>query len=460
MADESRKSEAAQPKIDVDELVASVDTGARDVPGMVGKFVAALAFVWSAFQLYIASGVPFWVTQTFHFNAVFNNSEARFVHLAFAMALATFAYPLLKSSPRHRIPIYDWIIAVLGASSCLYLLVFKDDIANRAGLPTTADLVFSSIGMITIALSVYRSLGLPMLVVASVFVFYVFFGHVDWLPDVLRWKGASFGKAMWHFWMQTEGVFGVALGVSATMIFLFVLFGALLEKAGAGNYFIKLAFALLGHLRGGPAKAAVVASALSGLYSGSSIANVVTTGTFTIPLMKRTGFAPEKAGAVEVASSTNGQLTPPVMGAAAFLISEFTGISYTDIIRHAALPAAISYIALVYIVHLEALKLGLKGMEKPPARVAAMQSLIGFLTGFLGIAIIGVAVYYGLGWIKVVFPGMTIWTAAALFGIGYLVLCWMASRHPDLEMDDPNSPLQVLPYPGDVAITGYYFLLP
>ena len=141
--------------------------------------------------------------------------------------------------------------------------------------------------------------------------------------------------------MQNEGVFGVALGVSASLIFLFVLFGSILEKAGAGNYFIKIAFALLGHLRGGPAKAAVVASAMSGLYSGSSIANTVTTGTFTIPLMKRTGFSPEKAGAVEVASSTNGQLTPPVMGAAAFLIAEFTGISYTDILKHALVPALV-----------------------------------------------------------------------------------------------------------------------
>lgn len=446
--------------IDVDDLVASVDSGARDVPGMVGKFMAALAFVWSAFQLYIASGVPFWVSQTFGINAVFNGSEARYMHLAFAIALATFAYPLFKNSPRDRIPLYDWIIAILGASACLYLLVFKDDIAGRAGLPTTADLVFSSIGMITIALSVFRSLGLPMLIVASVFVFYVFFGHVEWLPDVIQWKGASFGKAMWHFWMQTEGVFGVALGVSATMIFLFVLFGSLLEKAGAGNYFIKLAFALLGHLRGGPAKAAVVASAMSGLYSGSSIANTVTTGTFTIPLMKRTGFSPEKAGAVEVASSTNGQLTPPVMGAAAFLIAEFTGISYTDIIRHALVPALISYIALVYIVHLEALKLGLKGLEKPPARMTAIQKAIGFLTGFIGIAVLGMLVYYVLGFVRSAMPDMTIWSAAGMFTIAYVVLAGFASRYPDLEMDDPNAPLEVLPRASEVAVTGLYFLLP
>jgi TRAP transporter 4TM/12TM fusion protein len=331
------------------------------------------------------------------------------------LVLAMLAYPLFKTSARDRVPLYDWALAFLGAASCLYLWFFKDSIADRAGLPTSTDLLMSAIGMASLAIAVYRALGLPLVIVASVFVFYVFFGHHDFMPEAIQWKGASFSKALWHFWMQTEGVFGVALGVSASMIFLFVLFGSLLEKAGAGNYFIKCAFALLGHLRGGPAKAAVVASALSGLYSGSSIANVVTTGTFTIPLMKRTGFAPEKAGAVEVASSTNGQLTPPVMGAAAFLIAEFTGISYPELLKHAFLPAVISYIALVYIVHLEALKLGLKGLERPTPLGTAAQRLSGVLLGFIGMAVLAGAVYYGLGWIKTAFPGMGFWSAVVLF---------------------------------------------
>ncbi|MDW2288573.1 TRAP transporter large permease subunit, partial [Vibrio sp. 1562] len=175
-----------------------------------------------------------------------------------------------------------------------------------------------------------------------------------YMPDVIAHKGASLGKAMSHLWLTTEGVFGVALGVSTSFVFLFVLFGAMLERAGAGAYFIKVAFSLLGHMTGGPAKAAVVASGLSGLVSGSSIANVVTTGTFTIPLMKRVGFPGTKAGAVEVAASTNGQLTPPIMGAAAFLMVEYVGISYVEVIKAAILPALISYIALIYIVHLEA----------------------------------------------------------------------------------------------------------
>ncbi|PVB61432.1 TRAP transporter permease [Labrenzia sp. 011] len=446
--------------VDVDMMVAEVETGARSAAGAAGKFILALAFVWSCFQIYIASNIPYVLTELTGVNVVFNNQEARQFHLAFALALAMLAYPLFKTSPRDRIPLYDWVLALLGASSCLYLFVFKEEIANRAGLPTTADIAFSILGMVSLGIAVYRSLGLPLVIVASVFVFYVFFGHASFMPDAIQWKGASLGKAMWHYWMQSEGVFGVALGVSASMIFLFVLFGSLLEKAGAGNYFIKLAFALLGHLRGGPAKAAVVASALSGLYSGSSIANVVTTGTFTIPLMKRTGFSPEKAGAVEVASSTNGQLTPPVMGAAAFLISEFTGISYPELIKNAFLPAVISYIALVYIVHLEALKLGLEGMKRPTVTATIARRLSGVLFGFLAMCVLAAVVYYGLGWIKVVFPNLTFTAAALICLAAYVLLAMVAARHPDLEMDDPNAPIEELPRAWDVAVTGFYFLLP
>lgn len=449
-----------QDDVDVDMIVAEVESGARSAKGIAGKFILALAFTWSLFQLFIASNVPYIIAEQTGVNMVFNSQEARQVHLAFALALAMLAYPLFKGSPRDRVPVYDWALAIIAALTCLYLLWFKESIAGRAGLPTTADLVMSSIGMMVLALAVFRALGLPLVIVASVFVFYVFFGHMSFMPEAIQWKGASLGKAMWHFWMQTEGVFGVALGVSASMIFLFVLFGSLLERAGAGNYFIKLAFALLGHLRGGPAKAAVVASALSGLYSGSSIANVVTTGTFTIPLMKRTGFSAEKAGAIEVASSTNGQLTPPVMGAAAFLISEFTGVSYPELIKHAFLPAIISYIALVYIVHLEAMKLDLKGLKKPTTTLTVAQKMSNFFLGFIFMAALAAFVYYGLGWIKTVFPEMTFTAAVSLFLLSYLVLIRLSAKHPDLEMDDPDSPLEVLPKAWDVAITGFHYLLP
>ena len=444
-----------------EDFVAQVDTGGRNPDNWQGKLILWLAFIWAVFQLYIASNVPFWMAEHTGLKwMVVTNSDARRIHFAFALVLAAMAFPLFKSSSRKHIPWYDWILIALSIVVSLYVVVFREAIAVRAGLPTTGDLVISSVGMLVLASAIYRSLGLPLMIVGMVFVAYVFFGDSRNLPEVMQWKGASFGKAMWHFWMQGEGVFGVALAVSTSLIFLFVLFGAILEKAGAGNYFIKIAFALLGHLRGGPAKAAVVASAMSGLYSGSSIANVVTTGTFTIPLMKRTGFPAEKAGAVEVASSTNGQLTPPVMGAAAFLIAEFTGIAYTDIIKHALVPALISYIALVYIVHLEALKMELKGLPKHPSTMTLANKLIGFLTGFIGIAALGAAVYYGLGWIKTAMPDSAFLIVCIGTSVAYVFLLWIAAQRPDLVIDDPNAPITELPKAGDVARTGYYFILP
>ena len=442
------------------ELVAQVDVGARNPVGWERAVVIGLAFAWSLFQLYIASPLPFWLQANTGLPFVVPGTDARLFHLAFGLALAALAYPLMKSGPTGHIPWYDWLLAAAGVWACLYINVFRDEIATRAGLPTTGDMVISSMGMLVLAVAVWRALGLPLLIVASVFVLYVFFGDAAWLPDAIQWKGASFGKATWHYWMQNEGVFGVALGVSASLIFLFVLFGAILEKAGAGNYFVKIAFALLGHLRGGPAKASVIASAMSGLYSGSSIANTVTTGTFTIPLMKKTGFSAEKAGAVEVASSTNGQLTPPVMGAAAFLIAEFTGVQYSEIIKHAALPALISYIALIWIVHLEAMKLGLKGLPraKPPAPLA--RAMLGFLTGFLGGAAVFGLAHWSLGWVKDAAPGWSFHMAIAICFAAYVGLVALAARKPDLVLDDPNAPILELPDSREVAVTGFYYLIP
>jgi TRAP transporter 4TM/12TM fusion protein len=316
------------------------------------------------------------------------------------------------------------------------------------------DLVVAVIGLILLLEATRRALGPPLMVVATVFIIYTFAGQH--MPEVIAHKGASLVKGMTHYWLTTEGVFGVALGVSTGMVFMFVLFGSLLESAGAGNYFIRTAFAGLGHMRGGPAKAAVVSSAMTGLVSGSSIANVVTTGTFTIPLMKKVGFTPEKAGAVEVASSTNGQLTPPVMGAAAFLMVEYVGISYIEVIKHAFLPAIISYIALVYIVHLEACKMGLKGMAKRKTKTLA-QTLLTFVATLLIFIVIGAATYYGLGWIKTVAGDATIYIVCVLLFGAYLTLLYLACRVPELEM---TTEITELPPLGATAQAGYYFLLP
>ena len=218
----SSQSDGKTADIDLEDLVASTDTGSRNARGPVGGFLAGLALVWSLFQLYISSDIPYTLTDIFRelfgvstSSFVFNSDEARAVHLAFALSLAAFSYPLFRNSPRDRVPWYDWSLAAAGVACCLYLIVEKESIAYRAGLPTTGDLVVSTIGLVVLMLATWRSLGLPLVAVASVFLIYVFFGDQPFIPEVIQWKGASYGKAMWHFWMQTEGVFGVALGVSA-----------------------------------------------------------------------------------------------------------------------------------------------------------------------------------------------------------------------------------------------------
>ncbi|MEO1292071.1 MAG: TRAP transporter permease [Pseudomonadota bacterium] len=453
---------AAGQSSSAQDLVAEADTGARAPADWQGRVIIWLCILWSVFQLYISSKAPGVLAQLTGFSDFANIvAQARFVHLAFALALATFAFPLTSSAPRDRIPLYDWLIAFLGVAACLYLIVFRFEIADRPGLWSTTDIAVSTIGMVVLLISVYRSLGLPLMIIAMLFLALALFGgNFDWIRNITNYGGASYAKAMGHYWMQTEGVFGVALGVSTTMIFLFVLFGALLEKAGGGNWFIKVAIALLGALRGGPAKASVLSSALTGMISGSSIANTVTTGTFTIPLMKRIGFPSEKAGAVEVASSTNGQLTPPVMGAAAFLMVEYVNIPYIDVVKHAFLPAVISYIALLYIVHLESLKMRLEGLEKRGRRIGVPMILLLFLSGFI---VMGVLAYLVIGLrllLEPMLPGASVYPALFLLGVAYLLLVWLASRYPDIEVDDPNARVVEAPRLTPTLIGGLYFALP
>ncbi len=434
----------------VHEMVAEVDTGGRKPHGAISRNV--LFFVplaWTIFQLWYASPLPF-ILNIF----VLNDTEARSIHLAFATFLAYTAFPTLKSSPKKFIPIQDWLIAFVAAFCAAYIYIFYSELSARPGKPTTVDLFVAVAGLIFLLEATRRALGPPLMIVAAVFLLYTFAG--PYMPDVIAHRGASLIKGMSHFWLSTEGVFGVALGVSTGMVFMFVLFGSLLEAAGAGNYFIRTAFAGLGHMRGGPAKAAVLSSAMTGLVSGSSIANVVTTGTFTIPLMKKVGFSAEKAGAVEVASSTNGQLMPPVMGAAAFLMVEYVGISYIEVIKHAFLPAVISYIALIYIVHLEACKMGLKGLPRRKA-FSFGRSLMTFLFVALGLVIIGGFTYYGLGWIKTVAGDAALWIICVLIMVAYLVLIFIACRVPDLEV---TTEMTELPPLGATAQAGYYYLLP
>jgi TRAP transporter 4TM/12TM fusion protein len=438
-------------EVDVNQLVSDSDTGGRSPGPMVARLLLVVAIAWSLFQLWIASPLPFSTGIL-----VFNDTQTRAIHLAFAVFLAFMAYPAFSGSPRDRVPVLDWIFALVGAFCAGYLFVFYRELATRPGQPTTQDLVVAVTGLVLLLEATRRALGLPMVIVALVFLGYTFAG--PHMPDLIAHKGASLNRAMSHQWLTTEGVYGVALGVSSGFIFLFVLFGSLLDKAGAGNYFIKSAFALLGHMRGGPAKAAVVSSAATGIISGSSIANVVTTGTFTIPLMKRVGYRGDQAGAVEVSSSVNGQIMPPVMGAAAFLMVEYVGIPYTQVMKHAFLPAVISYIALFYIVHLEALKAGLEGLPRRAGSTFG-QRLLSFATTVSGFLVLAGVVYYGIGWIKGVLGGGAIVAVAVLLLAAYLALLWIGSRQPPLALDDPNAPVFELPETAPTLKSGLHYLL-
>ena len=438
--------------VQLHDLVEEADSGARHPVGLPGKALFAVPLLWSLFQLWYASPLPFELGF-----GVFNDTEARSIHLAFALFLAFTAFPARKRSPREFIPVADWLFAAAGAFSAAYLYLFYEELAGRTGAPLGIDLAVGVCGMLLLLEAARRTLGPPLMVVAAIFLIYTFAG--PWMPEVIAHKGQSLTKVLSHQWLTTEGVFGVALGVSTSFVFLFVLFGALLEQAGAGNWFIQSSFALLGHLRGGPAKAAVVASATTGLISGSSIANVATTGTFTIPLMKRVGFPAPKAGAIEVAGSTNGQLTPPVMGAAAFLMIEYVGISYLEVIQHAILPALISYIALLYIVHLEAVKAGMQGLPKPNRATPAqtLATLAGVVTG---LCLIGLAVYYGIGWIKeVAGPWALTLVGSGILAV-YVALLRYSTRFPELKLDDPEEELRHLPETGPTLKSGLHFLLP
>jgi len=366
LKDLAEHREATPPKeetlLEEEKLISNLE-GQRDFDKSQWQYwlISIVAFLWSTYQIYVV------IIPT---NTVFIRS----IHLAFAVFLGFIMYAMYKSKVlKSKITWYDFVLGIFGVTVTLYQFIAYNDLANRSGAWIPLD-VFVGIGVILILLEASRRiLGIALPIIAILFLIYDHFGR--YMPDLIAHKGASINKIVGQMVLTTEGIYGVPLGVSAGFVFLFVLFGGLLERAGAGEYFINLAYALLGKYDGGPAKASVAASGLMGIISGSSIANTVTTGTFTIPLMKKLGFPGHKAAAVEVAASTNGQLMPPIMGAAAFIIAEFLGLAYTDVILAAFIPAFVSYFALFYIVHLEAKKLGIKG-ENPANLPKALNVFI------------------------------------------------------------------------------------
>jgi TRAP transporter 4TM/12TM fusion protein len=457
MTDEPERRGGRQFSDDeLQDLVASTDSGARSPDNRaVALLISGTALVWSLYQLWIAQP-QLWFGQ---YLPVLNSSQTRPLHLMFAIFLAFLAYPAFKRSPRHHVPLVDWALALIGAFTCFYIFWASRELAvtARSGLPTQFQVILGSVGIVVLLEASRRALGPALTVVGALFLAYAYFGQGWLIPELIEHDGLTFTSLINSQWLDTSGVFGIPLGVSTAFVFLFVLFGALLDKAGAGNYFIQLAFAGLGHLRGGPAKAAVVGSAMTGLISGSSIANVVTTGTFTIPLMKRVGFTSEQAGSVEVASSVNGQIMPPVMGAAAFLMVEFIGISYLEVIKHAFIPAVISYIALVYIVHLEALK-------KDMPALGEAKSFSGMMVRFLlGFAVAG-AGFTGIIWLvgalRSVVPAIADPVLLAALLAVYVALVAVAARRPELALDDPTSKTIRVPTVAEVYATGLHFILP
>ncbi|NYT84885.1 TRAP transporter permease [Pollutimonas harenae] len=452
MSTTSSPSTIDQQNAQLEQLVADVDRGGRDVGGITGAVLFCGAIAWSLFQLWYASPLPFALNL-----GIFNDTEARALHLGIAMFLGYLAYPARKSSPRDKMPLIDWVLAIIAGFCGAYLFLFYKELATRPGIPTNTDIIVAAVGLLLLLEVTRRALGAPMAILGTVFVAYVFLG--PWLPDALAHRGASIERLVSHMWLTTEGVYGVALGVSVSYIFIFVLLGSLLDRCGAGNYMMQVSFALLGHLRGGPAKVAVVSSAVNGIVSASSVANVVTGGIFTIPLMKKAGYGGIRAGAIETASSVNGQIMPPVMGAAAFLMIEYVGIPYTDILRHALLPASISYIALFYIVHLEALKLGIQPMMSAGQPRTFLQKLAGWGMGIAGSLIVMALVYWiGIGVQAVAGDAATPILVVILIAL-YLWLLRVSASHPDLPTEiSITNPVKPESWP--TVRSGLYFLIP
>jgi TRAP transporter 4TM/12TM fusion protein len=436
----------------LDQIVKEADLGGREPLGTVGKAMAFIAGCWSLFQLWYASPLPFLLRF-----GILNDTEARAVHLAFAIFLAFIAYPAFKRSSRSVVPVTDWLLALVGAFCAAYLFMFYSQLATRPGKPTDFDLWVGAVGVLIMLEATRRAMGFGMLVTTGLFIGFIFAG--PYMPESIAHKGASISRFVSHMWLTTEGVYGVALGVSVQFIFLFVLFGTLLDKAGAGNFMTQASLAILGHMRGGPAKVAVVSSALNGVVSGSSVSNVVSGGIFTIPLMKRTGYSGVKAGAIEAASSINGQIMPPVMGAAAFLMVEYVGIPYSEIIKHAALPAIISYVALFYIVHLEAVKFDLKVLKRNQERTY-LQAGMAWALGLSGTIAALSVVYFAIGLLKSVFGEFALPAIVAGTLLTYLSLLKISSRYPDVPMDDPSKPVLVLPETWPTVRAGLHFFIP
>lgn len=364
---------------EAERLVKEAEFGARDLAGWSFWLAGGIALSMTAFQLWTAAlGTLPGVLQ-------------RSIHLAFAMALCFLFYPLNRKARQTRLPWYDLALAALGGYAALYVTIHHEALIHRVGIPTPTDIAMGFLLVLLVLEATRRAVGLWLPAITAIFFLYAFVG--PWMPELFSHRGYSLRRVIGHLYVTTEGIFGIPIAVSATFVFAFVLFGAVLERTGAGEYLIRVAFSLFGHTRGGPAKVSVVASAFMGTITGSSIANTATIGSMTIPLMKRVGFKPEVAGGIETAAGGNGQLMPPVMGAAAFVMAEWLQIPYLEIVKAAALPAVIDQLALLGAVHLLSLKHGIKGLP----REELPRFWPTFLSGLHYLIPVGVLLYYLIG---------------------------------------------------------------
>lgn len=326
------------------------ESNKREMSGLWGYIINGICVLFAAFQLY---------TATF---GILDAHLQRAIHLTFGFLLIFLLYPTRQSWSKTKMNPIDVLFALAGACSAMYIVYNYNELVLRAGMNTETDFIVALIGTVLVFEAARRVVGWPMIIVALVFLLYAFFG--PYVPGIMAHRGVGLEEMFDHLFFTTEGIFGTPMGVSSTFIYLFILFGAYLEATGLGKFFIDLANAIAGWAAGGPAKVAVLSSGLMGTVSGSSVGNVAGTGSFTIPMMKKLGYRPAFAGAVEAAASTGGQLMPPVMGAAAFLMAEFVGVPYFDVVKAAVIPAMLYYIGVWLGVHYEAKKFGLKGTPR------------------------------------------------------------------------------------------------
>lgn len=398
MNDKSINYTQVQEEIDINEIMAKYDkeSAYRRLSGKQMKIVSVIAILFSCFQLY---------------TAIFGILPAqlqRSIHLAFVFILVYLLYPAGSKARKDKFGWLDICLAIIGAGVALYLTLNFESLLLRAGDQNTFDIIIGILAIILVLEGARRVVGLPIAIIATVFLVYGILG--PYMPGFLNHRGYSISRIVSHMYYTTEGILGIPLGVAATFIFLFILLGSFLEKTGIGAFFIDLANSVAGFAAGGPAKVAVLTSALEGTVSGSSVANTVGSGSFTIPLMKSLGYKPEFAAAVEAAASTGGQIMPPIMGAAAFLMAEFIGIPYSQIAKAAIIPALLYFTGIFISVHLEAKKLGMKGMSKDelPKLSKVMMD-----RGYLFIPLVGIVYFLVEGSTPV---------KAALYGLGLAVV--------------------------------------